>query len=181
MGLIDLNSQDDADSIVTFEAYAPAVAPAANKSMISLTNTSSTKIAKIRAIYLTNPQTSAVTGVMLNFELRRIVSHSAGTSITPIQYDTAVTLDAGITARTGSTVVTEGGIIRRWVYSSDEHGAGTVDVEASDYPIMAAIPIFQQEKYSGPLILRQNQGITLKQTISSTVGTWDINIVFSQE
>jgi hypothetical protein len=181
MSLVDLNTQDNADLIETFMAYAPSVAPAQNKSMISITNTSATKIAKIRAIYLTNPQTTAVNGAVLNFELRRIVSHSAGTSLTPIEYDTSITLDSGITARTGSTVVTEGGIIRRWVYSSDDHGVGANDVESFDYTINSTIPIFQQEKYSGPLVLRQNQGITLKQTISSTVGVWDINVIFSQE
>jgi hypothetical protein len=176
----DLNTQDNADSIITFEAYAPSVAPAANKSMFSITNTG-TKVCKIRAIYLTNVQTTAVTGVMLNFELRRITSHSAGTALTPLQYDTTFTLDSGITARTGSTVVGEAAIIRRWVWSSDEHGVGSQDVESNDYSNMALIPIFQQEKYSSPLVLRQNQGITLKQTVSSTVGTWDINVVFSEE
>lgn len=180
MSFVDLNSQNDSDSIVTFEAYAPNVAPALNKSMISLTNTG-TKICKIREIYLTNPQTAAVTGVMLNFELRRIVSHSVGTALTPFPYVTSLTLDGGITARTGATVVAEGGIIRRWVYSSDEHGVGALDQEGSDYPIMAAIPIFRQGRYSGPLVILNNEGITLKQTISSTVGVWDINIIFSQE
>lgn len=181
MSVKDLNTQDNADSIITFEAYAPSVAPAANKSMISIANTSSTKICKIRSIYLTNIQTTAVTGVMLNFELRRITSHSAGTALTPLQYDTGFTLDAGITARTGSTVAGEAGIIRRWVWSSDEHRVGSQDVESNDYANMALIPLFQQEKYSGPLVLRQNQGITLKQTISSTVGSWDINVIFSEE
>lgn len=180
MGIKDLNTQDDADSIITFEVRAGDVAPALNKSMISVTNTG-TKVCKIREVYLTNPQTTAITGVMLNFELRRIVSHSAGTSLTPFPYNTALTLDGGITARTGATVVTEGGIIRRWTYSSDEHGVGALDQEGSDYPIMAAIPIFRQGRYSGPLVILQNEGITLKQTISSTVGTWDINIIFSQE
>ena len=58
---------------------------------------------------------------------------------------------------------------------------GAVDVEASDYPINAVIPIFQQEKYGAPIVLRNGQGLSLKQTISSTVGVWDINIIFSQE
>jgi len=181
MATSDLNTQDSADSFETFEAYAASVAPAANKSMISIANTSSTKICKIRSIYLTNVQTTAVTGVMLNFELRRIASHSVGTSITPSQYDTEITLDSGITARTGATVTSEGAVIRRWTYSSDEHGVGAVDVEASDYPINAVIPIFQQEKYGAPIVLRNGQGLSLKQTISSTVGVWDINIIFSQE
>lgn len=180
MAQFDFNSQNDADSIETFEAYAASVAPAANKSMFSIANTG-TKLLKIRSIYLTNPQNTAVTGVMLNFELRKIVSHSLGTLITPIEYDSNITLDSGITARTGATVVTESGIIRRWTYSSDEHGVGASDVESFDYAINAGIPIFKQERYSGPLVIRQNQGITLKQTVSSTVGAWDINVIFSQE
>lgn len=177
----DLSSLNDVDSYSTFEFYAPSVAPAANKSMISITNTSTTKVCKIRAIYLTNPQTTAVTGVMLNFELRRIASHSAGTALTALLYDTANTLDSAVTGRTGATVVTEGGIIRRWTYSSDEHGVGANDVESFDYSLLGVMPIFKQENNAAPLILRNGEGITLKQTVSSTVGVWDINVVFTVE
>lgn len=165
----------------SFEAYSPATAPAANKSMISILNADATKLVKIRAIYLTNVQTTAVTGVMLNFQLNRITGHSAGTLLTAFPYDTSLTLDADITVRTGSTVAGEGSTIRRWIWSSDERGVGTLDREGFDYGFQEAFPIFKQEMSTGPLVLRQNQGITLKQTISSTVGTWDINVIFTQE
>lgn len=177
----DLNTLDSYEDYQTFEAYAASVAPAANKSMISISNTSYTKICKIKSIYLTNAQSTAVTGVMLNFTLNRITTHSAGTLITPIQYDTENTLDAEITVRTGSTVVSEGSAIRRWVLSSDEYGVGTLDQEGQDKTMQILIPIWKQERDAGPIVLRQNQGITLKQTVSSTVGAWDINIVFTQE
>lgn len=181
MSLIDLNSQDDADSISTFAVVASSVAPSLNKSMISLANISSSKIAKIRSIYMTNVQTTAVTGVMLNFELRKFATHSAGTLLVPIEYDSTKTIDSNISARTGGTIVSEGSIIRRWTFSSDEHGVGAVDVESADHGLMSLIPIFAQEKYAAPIVLRQNQGIHLKQTANSTIGSFDINIVFTQE
>ena len=164
----------------TFEAYSPATAPALNKSMFSIFNSSASTLVKIRSIYLTNAQSVAVTGAMLNFELRRITGHSAGTLLTPFPYDLNTTL-VNITTRTGSTVVGEDNIIRRWIWSSDEHGVGTLDQEGYDYGFQVMFPIFKQENSCAPLLLRQNQGITLKQTINSTVGAWDINVIFTQE
>lgn len=172
-------SQQDVNE--TFEAYAQGIAPAANKSMISILNADASRIVKIRAIYLTNVQTTAVTGAMLNFNLNRITGHSAGTVLNPLAYDLSAPIDADITVRTGATVSGESSTIRRWVWSSDEHGVGTLDQEGSDYNKMALLPIWKQEFPCAPLLLRQNQGITLKQTVSSTVGSFDINIIFTQE
>jgi hypothetical protein len=171
------------DELATFVALAKDVAIGNNKSMFSLVNTSgSTVKVKIRELYLINSQTSAVTGVISDFELHRCVSHSAGTSITPQSYDTADSLNSSVTARTGATIDTENAnILKRWEWSSDEWGVGTLDQEGNDHNTQANMNLMRQEKNCKPLTLRANEGFTFKHSINSTAGTFDIMCVFTQE
>lgn len=165
----------------TFTVLASATAIALNKSMISIVNTSASVTAQIYQIFIINSQVTAVTGVVANFELRRITGHSAGTSITPLSMDLNDTLDAAITARTGSTVAGESAsLIMRYQWSSDEWSGGTPDVESADHAQQLLNPAFGRVPGTKPLFLRQNQGITIKQTTNSTAGTFDIYVVFTQ-
>ena len=171
------------DELATFVALAKDVAIGNNKSMISVVNTSgSTVKVKLRELYLINSQTSAVTGVVADFNLFRCVTHSAGTSITPQSYDTADTLNASVTVRTGATIGTESATaLKRWEWSSDEWGVGTLDQEGNDHNTQTNINLLRQEKGCKPITLRANEGITLKQVVNSTAGTFDIMLVFTQE
>lgn len=184
MGLsYDDNNDVEIAEPATFTVAATDVVLAQNKSMFSLTNQSgSTVFVTIKELFLTNAQTTAVTGVVANFELRRITSHSAGTALTPVSHDSLDTLNGSVTARTGATVAGESATpIRRWKWSSDEWGTGTVDVEAQDHGPQSLLPHYAHRPGIKGIILRPNEGLTLKQTVNTTAGSFDIVAVFTQE
>lgn len=162
----------------SFISNASTVAIGNNKSMISILNTS-TKIVRLERIYLVNNQTTAITGVISNFQFHRITSHSAGTLITAEAFDTNDSLDSGVTIRTGATVSGEGAILKRVVYSSDEWGVGASDNESLHNIQQQIMPIFQSGLFFKPYILRQNQGFHIKHTVNSTIGNFDFFIEFT--
>jgi hypothetical protein len=166
----------------TFVAFASAVAPAANKSMISILNTEANKVVRISKMFLINTQTGAVTGVVNIFQWLRMTGHSLGTAITPQSKDTADTIPSGITVRTGGTIAGEvAAILEQWKWSSDEWGAGALDTEANDHAFQQSIPLLDRKPDEKPWTLRTNQGFTLKQTVGTTVGTFDIALFFTVE
>jgi len=167
----------------TFTVYVTNIAPGNNKSMLSLLNASgSTVVIRLREIRIINVQTTAVTGVMNTFDLLRMTGHSAGTSITPAAHDSTDSLNVAVTARTGGTISGEvAGPLRRWKYSSDEHGVGSQDVESMDTAMQYASPLYQPISKTKPITLNANQGIHIKQTVNTTVGTFDLMFVFTQE
>lgn len=170
--------------LATFVVTGTGIASANNKSMISILNADATLISKIHEIYVVNVQTSSVTGVTGVFELRRITGHSAGTLLTGVSMDTADTLDSDITIRTGSTVAGESATLMwRSLFSTDEWGPGTSDTESTDHIFQTMFPIFSRKTDSGtkPLVLRTNEGLTVKFATNSTTGSFDIMVVFTQE
>lgn len=171
-----------AQELPTFTVYVPAAGVANGKSMVSLVNASgSTVKLKIREIKLINVQTTSVTGVVLNFEFRRITNHSSGTSLTPNPHDTTDSLSGSATARTGATITGEGVILYRYKWSSDEHGVGAQDVESMDAVMQALNNCYTTARYTKPITLNANEGFHIKQTINSSVGTYDIFVTFTQE
>lgn len=169
----------------TFTALATNIDIGNNKSMFSIVNASgSLVVIKISAIYIVNVRTSATTGVTGIFELRRIVNHSGGTQISNIEtFDSIDTLNGSITIRTGSTVNSESSnLLWRSVFSTDEWGPGTIDVESNDHIFQTMFPFLNRQDYSNKLItLRANQGLNIKFATNSTSGTFDIMVVFTQE
>lgn len=167
----------------TFIATAQSVAIGNNKSMISVVNTTGSTIKiKLRSLKIITAQTVAVTGVIADFRLLRCVTHSAGTSITPDAYETTDSLSASVTVRTGATIGTEAtGILRRIQYSTDEWGPGATDVESLDHIMQLGLNLLDVPLKSKPITLLANQGITLKQITNSAVGTFDIELMFTQE
>lgn len=170
--------------LATFVVIGTNILPANNKSMISILNADATLITKIHEIYVVNVRTAAVTGVTGVFELRRITSHSGGTVLTSVSMDTNDTLDSDITVRTGSTVGGESAsLMWRVLFSTDDWGPGTLDVESNDHIFQTMFSIFSRKTDSGtkPLTLRQNQGLTVKFATNSTAGEFDLMLVFTQE
>lgn len=166
----------------TFVACATSVVVGNNKSMLSITNaTGSGVVIKIYEIRIVNVQTTAVTGIVGNFELRRIASHSAGTLINTEELDTNNSLNANVTVRAGSTVATEStNLLWRVLYSTDEWGTGTLDVEASDHINQALFSIWNTAQNTQPITLRPNEGLTVKFATNSTAGSFDILVKFTQ-
>lgn len=167
----------------TFLAYAGDVQIGNNKSMISLVNASgSTVKVKIREIKIISAQTTAVTGLISTMTLLRCTNHSAGTSLTPQAYDTTDTLSGSVTARTGATISGElAPVIRKWNWSTDEYGVGAQDIESMDHALAELLPGWGYPFGTKPFTLNANEGLTLKQIVNSTVGTFNISIIFTVE
>lgn len=167
----------------TFTVWSLATATANNKSMISLVNTTGSTVAlKIRAIRMINTQNTAVTGVVVDINGYRCTSHSGGTLLTPAVMDTSDTLNSSLTVRTGATIVGE--VTTPLIHldlSTDEWGPGANDVEATDHTFQS-LHFFYEHKYPmKPITLRANEGFTLKCVTNTTTGSYDIQVLFTQE
>lgn len=166
----------------TYYAVYDRIAPAANKYMATLFNTSSTRKVVIQRIYQYNWQFTGVTDNLLEQELRRITARTAGTVVTPIAEDTRDSLSAGITADTNSSAVTDSSLIKRIITGSAEAAiAGGV----SGLKIMRTTDnlavIYDRIPGTRGITLRLNQGLTIKNITSVTVGTCSYVIVFTDE
>lgn len=169
----------------TFVVRQSAVAIAKNKSMISLVNASGSAVKlRIQEIWIKNVQTSGVTGIISDFNLNKLTgatAHSAGTALTPIAFDSVDTLNGSITARTGATIAGTETTMFRWLWSTDEWGTGPQDVESMDHTMQNLNPHYRNRGQFKPITLNANEGLSLKQIFNSTVGTFDIEIVFTEE
>lgn len=165
----------------TFSVADFDIAISNNKSMIAIQNTG-TAVVRIREIWIINDRTTAVTGVAGEFQVNRINSFSGGTALTPVQYDTADTLPAGVSCATGATVAGENtNSLRRGRWSTDEWGPGTADVEAFDHALQQLEPFWKQTPSGKALTIRQNQGIHVKFATNSTAGAFTIRLIFTTE
>jgi hypothetical protein len=167
------------DSLETWIGYADAVAYAANKQMISLLNASgSGKIVKVRKLFLVNLALAAVTGVAVRLDVKRITAHSAGTVITPQAMDSQnAVLPVGITLRTGSTV-TEGALLFPITMANDEVGA--TQAFPSSLLMQGFNWLFEHDA-TQDLVLREGEGLTVKNITSTTVGSLGIILLFTVE
>ena len=78
--------------------------------------------------------------------------------------------------------MTDGAVLRRLLWSSDEHGTGTLDQEGLDKAFQQTFPAFVfGDGEERPLTLRAGQGFHLKCATNSTVGTFDITFVVTED
>lgn len=175
----------------TFIVHADNVTIGNGKSMLSLFNASgSGVIIRIHRIKIFNVRTTAVTGVVAEFALRKITAHSAGTSLDTtgsasglvFPLDSTNSLNGSVTARTGATVTESPAFdIINWFWSSDEWGVGTQDVESLQHAFAQSVPAFESKDGTQPFVMRENQGFHIRQTTNSTAGSFDIEFLFTQE
>ncbi len=167
----------------TFQTVSVDTVLGNNKSMLSLVlDGASTKLLKLRAIYIRNTQTTSVTGVVVSFDLEKITGHSGGTTITPTSRDSADTLPSEVTARTGATVTGTSSRLWRWEWSSDEWRPGTLDTEALQVAFQNMFPAFaKKDDTLKPFTLRPGEGYHIKCATNTTAGSFDIIFVFTVE
>lgn len=195
MALHDLDSSDGIQQVsitsinsgsgelATFSVFSSAVAIANNKSMLSILNASgSGVVVKLREVKIVNAQNTAVTGVVAQFNLLRMTGHSAGTSLTALPMDSQDSISGSVTLRTGGTITGESSnIINSIKYSSDEWGVGAQDVESGDHIMQVFGNLIEQKPGCKPLTLREGEGLTIKQVTNSSIGSFDLILVFTQE
>jgi hypothetical protein len=166
----------------TFMVTAENIQIGNNKSMISLLNAAgSTVFVKVKSIIIANVQTASVVGILAQMRLHRISAHSVGTAITPVSFDSSDSLNVAVTARTGATV-TEGVFFKKTLLQTNElSGAGGTSTDTLVSLIETQLPFFEEIQDSKAIILRANEGIHIRQATNSTVGTFDLTIVFTVE
>lgn len=165
-----------------FVVKAEDIAIGNNKSMLSLVNTGS-KIIRIRELKIINGRTTPTTGIVAKFDLFRITGASAGTTLTPLAFDTNDSI-ASTAVRTGATVTGEASAsLMHWEWSSDEWSPGTVDIESTDHLSQSLIAAYKCDTASGmkAITIRPGEGLSLKHTVNSTAGSFDIYLQFTEE
>jgi hypothetical protein len=173
-----------ADEPPTFLAIADRIVPAVNKYILTLFNTLTTRKVVVQRIFVYNWQVAAVTGTLLEYELRKITARTLGATVTPISYDSADTLTSGITADTTSTAVTDvagaAGLLRRGFSSGEETKFGGLTLEnmLSVDDVIACV--YDKKDGCKGITLRQNQGISVK-CITGTIGSMSVVMLFTDE
>lgn len=170
----------------TWTANTQGVAYALNKYMIDIDNAAaSTRFIRLREIVMLNNGLTAVTGVILQCEIRRISAVSGGTAITPVTRDTAnAALNANTTAGTGRTI-TDGALFRRFVFANEEPvvaGAAYANW-LTLVPFGLVWPPSVGDTALQPLtcVSGSDQGYGIKNITSTAVGAADLEMHFTDE
>jgi hypothetical protein len=162
------------------------VAYALNKSMIEMGHSSSdTRYERIREIVMLNNSLSAVTGVILQEEIRRTTARSAGTTLTAVSRDSSnAALNANLSGRTGGTI-TDGSLYRRFVWVNEEPVVGGAAMAnwLTLVPFGLVWPPSVGDSALQPLTLvaSTDEGFHVKNITSSTVGGVDLEMWFTDE
>lgn len=166
----------------TYTAYFPSIACANGKSMAAIANTHASRLVKVYRAWI-YPNTSAVTGVLVDFIIRRFTTLSGGTSITPVAHDTGNTsFDlTSIAAVHNSTITSPSAIAGNIFFSSEEPvvtGAVSQNLLCL-YPFAEVWNAGVGDSNVDPIVLRQNQGFDILCNTNTTAGNWDIIIEFT--
>lgn len=173
------------DLIPSYYVVFDRIAPAANKYMATLFNTSASTIIMVNRVLKFNWQVTAFAESSLEQYLTFITARTAGTVVTLRSNDSADLVPSGIVADTNSTAVTENHIFRRFQHANNEPQAAGSVPQIPDY---LAYQLFGQEgclvwssllEYKGR-VLRQNEGVSIRNVTSSAVGGVSYVIEFIQ-
>lgn len=157
-----------------------------NKSLLTIFNsTGSGVIIKVyRVIFLNNQTVAVANGVVTTIELRRITASTGGSDLTTIKHDTNTSnLSANVYVKTGATDTVSSDTFRKFLWSTDEPAATTSTIDEWE-----CIPVFNTVWDSGygdtnlePIVLRENEGLAIKQPGSNTLGQCDIFVEFTSQ
>jgi hypothetical protein len=169
------------DGLPSFRLMIPAIVPAANKYHIVLrNNTGSAQTIFLNGLYCVPDGVTAVTGVINQFNARRVTGTPTLTAVTPLQFNTADPALANVVAgHTATAGLTDSSIITPFVVSSEENTAVPTNTNMQ-LPFLANLlgPMYQ---YGRPWALRPDEGFAVKQIGAGTVGTVSWILDFSVE
>jgi len=158
----------------TFTAAFQGVTFVNNKPMAAVINAHATEVFKIRKVVCTNPQTSGVTGVVNQLDLRMYTTtptFNTAVAGTLIEHDSNNTLPTTGTYQSAASI--SGGVlagsIARVFWSSDEPAVSVANAdELQNYVPLNTIYEWQPHSDVQPLTIRNGQCILL---FNVTVGT----------
>jgi hypothetical protein len=164
----------------TYIATAPSVAPAANKSMLAIHNAAGSGVTvRIHDVHMySTGMLAAVSGVNSLVEIRRTSgTPSAGTVVTPEKLDTNNSnLPGQVVVRQGATV-TDGNLLFSQVVTNDEPPLTGLPVYALDMSVWKPLKNIKQQPY----VLREGEGVHVKNITSTVIGSYTMVVVFSVE
>jgi hypothetical protein len=173
------------DGLPSFRLMVPAIVPAANKYHAVLFNqAASAQTLWLLGVYCINDNVTGVTGVINQFNFRRITSGSTPTltAVTPLAFNSAdpalANVIAGHTA-TANIADAANGIIAPFVVSSEEGTAVPTNTAMHLQHMANLLPPLHP--YQRPLALRPNEGAAVKQIGAGTVGALSWIIDFAVE
>ena len=162
----------------TYYIWVPAQALAQNKLHLACLNTSATQILKLRKLFIINAALAAVTGVGVQFDIKRISTITAGTAVTPNPVDTADGALAGATVVFAPSAATEGVLLYSWFTNNDEIGLTNAFPTAMLQQLISNVPEGAEIK---EIVMRQNEGFTVKQITNTTIGSYAVLAVITAE
>ncbi|HEX5780738.1 MAG TPA: hypothetical protein VFX80_02390 [Solirubrobacteraceae bacterium] len=161
----------------TYMLWTPSTACALNRFHHAvLNNAGSGQVLRVRKLFLCNAALAAVTGVGLQFDVKRISTLTGGTAITANPADTGDGALTNYTASHGGSG-TEGVVLFSWYTNNDEIGLTGGFPQATIQALTSLLP-------EGPeireLTLNPGEGFVLKQITSSTAGFFGVLSVITK-
>ena len=166
----------------TYTAIQTAVACGNGKSMMAIANTHASRLVKVYRIWI-YPNNTAVTGVLVDFQIRRFTTMTGGTGVTPVAHDTSNTAFdlTNITVAHGATITSPSVIAGHMFLSSEEpvvSGAVSQNLLCM-YPFAEVWNVGIGDSNVEPITLRQNQGCDVLCNTNTTAGNWDMIFEFT--
>ena len=158
-----------------FVWFAPAT-NAANRSVADLFNADAALIVRVQGVWIV-PTLTGITGVAIGFDINRTSAvGTGGTTETPRPLDTTQSaLDADITARSGAT----GGATLVYKYWTNYGFNDETNPNTGFVGLINQLPVVSDKTVE--IVLRQNQGIQVKQAVTATVGLTGALMYFTVE
>ena len=168
------------DGLPTFRLLAPAIVPATNKYHIVLrNNTGSAQTLYLLGLYAINDNVTAVTGVINQFNLRRVTGTPTLTALTPYAFNSDDPALANVLAgHTATAGLTDSTIILPLALSSEENTAVPTNTGMflQHQNLLPAM-----HPYGRPLALRPDQAVAVKQIGAGAVGALSWILDFAVE
>lgn len=170
------------DGLPTFRLLCNSIVPATNKYHIVLHNqTGTAQTLHLIGLYAINTNVTAVTGVINQFDFRRVTGVPTLTPVTPAPFNSADPALSGVTAgHTATAGLTDSTILLPLVLSSEEHTA----VPTNTGMFLHHMNLLPSPHPMGrPLALRPAEGVAVKQVGAGTVGalTWIIDFAVESD
>lgn len=162
----------------TWYVWSGSLACAANKYFLSMFNAGA-QVFRVQGLYLVNTTAAAVTGIAVQFDIKRITALTVGTgtTLTAQAMDSADTAIASCTLGATAQTVTDGAVLYSYWTNNDEIGATNAFTNVLQNG-MNLIPDLPGTKKP---TLRVNEGLTVKQITSSAIGTFGVLAVITKD
>jgi len=164
---------------LTFSVLAETTCANALKHLSIFNGSGSGTVVYIKKLFIIVRQEAVITGGRLRFDVKRITSCSGGTDLTPVAHDSALTqaLPAEVVIQTGATA-SESSLLFPLTFTNDEM---LITQNSMAQQLMAGLNWMPEGIEVQDIILREGEGLTIKQVTNATGGDLAWYCVFGLE